>query len=189
MAEEERAALPARLQREEWRQGRDRPGVGDFMHRVRNVGDRPSTEPEEDLLGVVAPVDQECPRFPVPCVSPQHSFGDGFEQRLLRCNRSTLSGYGKPRPRLPAGIVGDLSNPASIDLGVTDVALASCRVDADAETSETGVADVPGGLPWPESRDARLSESCCRHGFPLALSRRCGKIRHGIVPQLQKREK
>ncbi len=56
-------------------------------------------------------------------------------------------------------------------------------VDAAAETSETGIANIPDGLSRPKGRNVRLREWCCGHGDPRALGCRRGRVRHGIVSQ------
>lgn len=48
-------------------------------------------------------------------------------------------------------------------------ALAPCRMEANAETPEIGIAYVPNSVPWSKRLDARLGESCPGHGFLLVI--------------------
>ena len=67
------------------------------------------------------------------------------------------------------GVADDLPDPLSLVLGMNKETLAHDWIDADAETLETGVTDVAGGLAGPEGVDPGPCEMCCDHRVPLAI--------------------
>ena len=120
-------------------------GSGD----VRNI---PSSEPRQNMVPEVAPIDLQRSRLPVPAVVPENFLGHRLEDRLLRQGaRIPVAANRAEKVRGPAaglierhgvGVADDFPDAPSVGLAVDEEALPARRQDADAESLEDAVAEI-----------------------------------------------
>ena len=133
---------------------------------ARDLGYLPSTEPGQELVAEVVPVDFERPRLPCAPVSAKDFFCDRLEQGLVWRKGSPVSARGKHGLRAlpglekidPGGIADDLPYPLSLILGVDKETFPPRWVDTDAKSLEIGVTDVTGSRTGPKGLDATFGE-------------------------------
>ena len=117
-----------------------------------DVCNAPPSEPRQNLVPEVSPIDLQGSRLPVPAVVPEDLLGHGLEDRLLRRNTSiavAVNRTEKSRRAAPGliksdgvGVADDSPDTPPVLLAVDEEALPARRQDADTESLEGAVAEI-----------------------------------------------
>ena len=148
-----------------------------------DVRDPAPGEVRQELIAQIASVHVEGPRLPDPLVTPEHGFGDGFEESVARFAAHILPSpdrgehHDGSRPRLAdvhrRGVADNLPDALPPILAVDEEAFAARGQHPDAEASKLDIAEVVSCLSRLERPDTGLGERGPGH----VHSPGCGCIR------------